>query len=435
MSKILITAHGSTGDILPCVRLGRELRRRGHGVTMAVNPGQTERVSKWGLPAVAVGPSFGPENWEKLLEQVDIEELCSVKALPHVANNFLKPFLAPTYRDFQPLVPSHDVVISNITALWAKPASEAHDKPYVSLILAAVGIYSRHHPPGGTPKDEPPTAMEALRNSLLWKLRGAIIRRKFTQPLRESYAEAGLAFPANLFNENRHSSRLTLLPLDPVWVKRAPDWPEMVVQTGFIRPQEDDAFPVPAEVAGFVGRGDARPLLVFAFGSVHRRDSRAFYEKLIPVARRAGYRTLIVESWGGPTGLSGEDVLSTPFVPYGWLFRHAALVTHQGGVGTSADCMLAAVPQLVVAHFGEQPDNGRRVQRLGCGRTLTAREFTPERFESELAAMTAGLETFRRQSEAVRERLLPDGLERCADAVERLLEGKPGRREEAGQAA
>lgn len=421
MSKILITAHGSTGDILAPVRLGRELIRRGHEVRMAVNPWQAEKVSRWGVPSIPIGVSFGPENWVKLLEVVNIEDLCSIKALPYVANNFLKPFLAPTYRDFLPLVPDYDVVLANITALWAKPASEMYKKKYVAMIFAAINIYSRFHPPGGAAHDNPVTKREILRNFLLWKFRSLVIRHKFTKPLRESYHELGLAFPKTLFNESRFSRDLTLLPLDPLWVKRAPDWPQTMVQTGFFRPQPDDTFAIPDDVREFVERKDPRPLLVFAFGSVYRKDPRSLYEKLIAAIRRAGFRTLIVESWGGPTGLSEEDILSTPFVPYGWLFKYATIVVSQGGVATISDCMLAAVPQLVVAHFGDQPDNGRRMQRLGLGRTMMISELTPERFEQELSHITANLHTFREQAKLISSRLQPNGLEDCADAVERIL--------------
>jgi UDP:flavonoid glycosyltransferase YjiC (YdhE family) len=48
-------------------------------------------------------------------------------------------------------------------------------------------------------------------------------------------------------------------------------------------------------------------------------------------------------------------------------------VVHHGGVGTTAKALAAGVPQVVVPVAYDQPDNGRRVVRLGVGAMLPAK--------------------------------------------------------------
>ena len=71
MAKILLTAHGTVGDVLPVLRLAHEFKRRGHGVTFAVNPTQVERAER---PAVAVGVPFGPKNFAAYADSVSADK-------------------------------------------------------------------------------------------------------------------------------------------------------------------------------------------------------------------------------------------------------------------------------------------------------------------------------------------------------------------------
>lgn len=54
--KFVLAGYGSRGDVEPCAAVGRELRRRGHDVRMAVPPDKLGFVESAGLAAVAYGP-------------------------------------------------------------------------------------------------------------------------------------------------------------------------------------------------------------------------------------------------------------------------------------------------------------------------------------------------------------------------------------------
>ncbi len=55
MGKILVTAFGSLGDVLPFIGIGSELRARGHDVTFIGNPYFATHAAEAGLVLYPVG--------------------------------------------------------------------------------------------------------------------------------------------------------------------------------------------------------------------------------------------------------------------------------------------------------------------------------------------------------------------------------------------
>lgn len=419
MPKILVTTFGTTGDMLPSLRLCKELARRGHEIKFTANPSQIETVRRWGFEAVAVGPTVDHRTWARAFERGTPDNINTAKTVAALIEEVYKPALSGTYPDFAPLVPDCDLVLANPLALWAAPACERHDRPYAVMHMMGIGIPSRHYPP---PRFLKPPFLKTLYNVTTWEMTRAALRMVYTEPMRKTYEGLGLKVPRHLFLDGSLSPHLNLLALDPLWFKPSPDWaPRNVVQTGFIRPDPAENSAVPAEVREFVeGGGEDRPLLIFAFGSMMGTGSRHSYGPFVEAARRRGFRVLIVEGWGGPTGLSADDVLSVAYAPYQWLFERAAVVVHHGGTGTVSDCLWAAVPQIIFAHGFDQPDNGLRVEGLGCGRWMHLRHVSPSRFEKVLGEVAENLPAYRERARAVEGRLLRDGLERAADALEGL---------------
>lgn len=419
MPKILVTTFGTTGDMLPSLRLCKELARRGHEIRFTSNPSQVELVRRWGFEPVAIGPPIDHSTWVRAFERGTPDDINTSKTVAALIEGIYKPVLSGTYPDFAPLVSDCDMVLANPLALWAAPACEQHKKPYALVHMMGIGIPSRYYPP---PRFLKPPFLKTLYNLTAWELTRAALWMVYTQPMRKTYADLGLTVPRHLFLDDNISPYLNLLALDPIWFKPSPDWaPRNILQTGFIRPDHAESSAVPAEVREFVER-EGRPLLIFAFGSMKGVGSRHTYAPFVEAARRKGFRVLIIEGWGGPTGLAAEDVLSVPHAPYQWLFERAAVVVHHGGTGTASDCLWAAVPQIILAHGFDQPDNGLRVEGLGCGHWMHLRHVTPSRFEKVLSEVADNLPAYRRRVREVESRLWRDGLERAADALEHLAE-------------
>jgi rhamnosyltransferase subunit B len=108
------------------------------------------------------------------------------------------------------------------------------------------------------------------------------------------------------------------------------------------------------------------------------------------------------------------------YAPYSRLFPRASVVIHQGGVGTTAHALSSGKPMLVMPYSHDQPDNARRVRRLGVARVIRRRRYT-----AELAArkITLLLENgaMRQRAAMIGERLrAEDGLKAACDALEAL---------------
>jgi UDP:flavonoid glycosyltransferase YjiC (YdhE family) len=70
-----------------------------------------------------------------------------------------------------------------------------------------------------------------------------------------------------------------------------------------------------------------------------------------------------------------EDVRHFAYAPFSRLLPRAAALVHHGGIGTAAQGMAAAVPQLVMPLSHDQYDNAARMARLGVGRMLRPARF------------------------------------------------------------
>jgi rhamnosyltransferase subunit B len=67
-------------------------------------------------------------------------------------------------------------------------------------------------------------------------------------------------------------------------------------------------------------------------------------------------------------------------------------VIHHGGIGTTAQCFAAGVPQLIMPMAHDQPDNAARVKRLGVGDYLYPRLFKWQRVAKVLTGMMGSAE-------------------------------------------
>jgi rhamnosyltransferase subunit B len=420
MAKILVTTFGTTGDVLPSLRLATELARRNHQLVLALPPSQTHLPREWNFPAVAIGPSIDRQTWARAYENGTPANINTARTVAALVEHVYGPAIICTYEPFAALVPEYDFVIANSLALWAAPACDRHGRPYAMLHMMGIGIPSRSYPPPRFPK---PPFLKSLYNTVAWELTRAALWLVYTRPLKPAYREVGLKVPPHIFLDDSLSPYLNILALDPLWFHPAEDWPRTIVQTGFIRPHPSEESEVPGEVERFVAQVDRAPLLVFAFGSMQHFGKEESYQPFIDVARRHGCRVLIVAGWGGSSLYNSADVLSVPYVSYKWLFDRASIVVHHGGTGTVSDCFWSTVPQLIVAHGFDQPDNGLRVEGLGAGRWLHLRHFTPARFDNELGEMLTNLSTYKQATVLLEKQLIRDGVERAADSVESLLSG------------
>ena len=93
---------------------------------------------------------------------------------------------------------------------------------------------------------------------------------------------------------------------------------------------------------------------------------------------------------------------------------------HQGGVGTVAQCLRAGKPMLIMPYSHDQPDNARRMKRLGVAQVIQKASYTPKKVTRKLRKMLDDPE-MAEKARAVAEQLRgEDGVKTACDALEAL---------------
>jgi rhamnosyltransferase subunit B len=148
-----------------------------------------------------------------------------------------------------------------------------------------------------------------------------------------------------------------------------------------------------------------------------------FYEYSAKAAVRLGIRAVLLigsDQRNRPPQTLADTICVAEYAPYSALFSRAALVVHQGGVGTVAQCLRAGTPMLIMPYSHDQPDNARRMQRLKVGRTIQRENYTPQRVARKLKQML-GDQTLALRAEQVAEQLKNEaGVRSACDALEEL---------------
>jgi rhamnosyltransferase subunit B len=136
---------------------------------------------------------------------------------------------------------------------------------------------------------------------------------------------------------------------------------------------------------------------------------------------------LLVGNVGNLTEELPDDMIAADYAPYQNLLPRACAVVHHGGVGTTAQGLLAGVPTLIVPFAFDQFDNADHARRMGTSRTLYRKRYTTAtatRELSELLSKEAYAERAKHVSEQLKEE---NGASQAADLIEKVLTGEQTR--------
>jgi sterol 3beta-glucosyltransferase len=226
----------------------------------------------------------------------------------------------------------------------------------------------------------------------------------------------------------------TLLTTSPLVTPPPNDWPDNICQTG-IWFDQSPAWDPPADLTQFLAAGD--PPVFIGFGSMPSADPSADVKLMTQAARQAGRRAVIRPSYGwcepdDSREASPQDVYLLREAPYRWLFPQMGAIIHHGGAGTTAEALLAGVPNAVVAFGVDQPYHGRRIHALGAGPAPIKRsKLTADRLAELITTLTRPAQAAQwlagateARSHLLQERGLSVAVERLSTL---MTEGDPSR--------
>ena len=419
--RIVLSNIGTLGDINPLIAIALELKRRGHAPVMALPAVYETRISPLGLDFHSVRPDIDPNN-SLLVEMIyDVK-----KGTETGLREFLFPVLRQTYDDLLDAAtkPKRADLLLLGELNYAGPlVAEVTGITWASYVLAPLSFFSAFDPPVLPPYPRLARADRAVPGfGRVIRRVARFVSRKWPQPIYDLRQELGLPRGTNPLFDAKHSPHLVLALFSSVLGVEQKDWPANTLITGFCFYDADAGnAALPSQLEKFLTAGAAP--VVFTLGSAAVLAAGRFYEYSAQAAVRMGARAVLLigsDPRNRPEAGLPDSICVTEYAPFSGLFPRAALVVHQGGVGTTAQCLRAGKPMLIMPYSHDQPDNARRMRRLKVGLSITKGRYTPARVARKLKSML--LEPrLAQQAMRVAEQLKDeDGVKAACDALERL---------------
>ncbi|MGE9291047.1 MAG: glycosyltransferase [Puniceicoccales bacterium] len=360
MLRLVFISHGSTGDIVPVIRLAEEAARRGHRATVFASHHWRSAIESRGIRFVAIPPHGPQEELSSLMERYSSirNPLRLVEAMHRHVDEWqeeILPALTQALRDADALLYSY------LFPLYERSA-RALGIPAISVHFCPNTYFSPLHPPDNLPQ-LPRFVPESLQRS--WNVRFTTFADRYvTHRINRQISRSSQRIPAWLRSPADYS-----LILAPPELHRgtADELPCRIHFSGFVS-GGFSSHPATAAAAATIERA---PLL--NFGSVTNDSMKGEFRSLYH-HWPADQPLTIQRGWFPPPAPPPEkQIRIIPPGPHEKLFPQAAVIIHHGGAGTTTSALLAGTPQVIIPHFADQKYWARTVENLGCGSSLRQR--------------------------------------------------------------
>ena len=221
---VLLSTIGSAGDVNPFVAIGRELKRRGHQVTLVTSAYFEPLARSAGLDFVGLG---NPEDYKKTVDDPDLWD-------PKVgfrvfARRVVIPAVRPLYEILSENLSSNAILVAQGQTFGAHLAHEKYGVPFVTIHLQPAAFRSIHDAPL-MPGWIPPS----LRSALYAVLDYLVLDRELASDVNAFRSQLGLPKVHRIFASWVHSP-LKSIGLFPNWfAPPQPDWPTQTELAGFV---------------------------------------------------------------------------------------------------------------------------------------------------------------------------------------------------------
>jgi UDP:flavonoid glycosyltransferase YjiC (YdhE family) len=338
--RVMLGTIGQAGHALPAVALARELRRRGHDVTVQTSERWREVLGELGVRQV--GPS--PE--------ADAAGVVGTVRL-----------LLPAMREFEP-----DVVVGDALSVTAALAAEVEGLPRATLLPEVYPVNERGLPLFSMGLFPPRTPLGAAAWSAglsTWKrLPGT---RRARRDLNEDRAMLGLP-PLTGFH-GPISDRLTLVGTFPQ-LEYPRRWPAHVHVTG---PMMFDLGGRPVELPA-----GEEPLVFVASSTVKDKERRLMGATLEGLATEP---VRVLATMGGtgraPAGPVPDNASIVDWVSYEEVLPHTSVVVCNGNHGTVTWALAHGIPVLASPAMADDAEHGARLAWSGAGLMVPRRMLRP----------------------------------------------------------
>lgn len=411
--RITMIAIGSTGDVRPYCLLGRELKRRGHEITIAAFSDFEEMVAGAGLGFFPVAG--------------DVKDLMSHLMKPGaVGVSYLREAekaisgIAPVLlRDLLRAGEGAEAIICTFFGTMYYSVAEKHRVPCIQTHYFPMDP-NPLMPISSAPWPHLGSWWCRLSYRLGYLLISLLEKRYLTEWRRDNGIRQRCLRTKPDYSCNGHRIP-AIYATSPLLMPRPDNWDEKIYMSGFWWEAPMSDYDPPQELLDFIALGE-KPIYI-GFGSMVSGDMDETFRIVHDAVVKSGVRAVIASGWAAEKQPVNTDKIHyVDFVPHDWLFQHVTAAVHHGGAGTTASSLRAGLPTLIVPFGGDQPFWGDRVHQAGCGPVPVPRDsMTVDQLAAALRDLNDNA-LYREKAAAMGEKMRREkGVQNAADIIEREI--------------
>ena len=407
MSRILAYTSPARGHLFPVVPILKELRGRGHDISLRTLGSQVPLMESLGFrtkPISAEIEGIQPDDWRARNSR---------EALAYSTRMFIAraghdaPDLRQAIAEEKP-----DALLVDINTWGAMAVAETWGGPWATFCPYPVFLSSPDAPPFGPGLAPARGPLGRLRDRLVRPIVFGVVEKAMLPAMNQVRAAAGSPPLGSADDLVRKPPLFVYMTAEPFEYPRR-DWPANFVMVG---PSEWDP---PSDPPAWLAEID-RPLVLVTTSSEFQDDGRLIQAALDAMADEPVAVVATLPAGDPALFRVPANARVERFLSHGPLLDRAVCAITHGGMGATQKALARGVPVCVVPFGRDQLEVARRVEVAGAGTRLPAKRLTAPRLREKVReAMRMG-EGARRVAAAFS---AAGGARRAADAFEtRLLE-------------
>jgi len=399
MANVLLTAHGTFGDLIPVARIGSILKAAGHDVTFITHCYYEAMLRQVGLNFVALDT---PQEFEQYTE--DLSLLRTLEGQIAFSRRHTLPKALLEYELLSQRCAAPDTVLigSHFFGLGPQITAEKLGLPLVRVFTALAYM----------------TGLPFLER---------LCRQYFGDDINHLRARVGLP-PVTDWHAWLRCARQNIGSWPEWFAEPDGSWLPNLAEVGFLTFDPAEVGEIPAKARDFLNDGEPPVLITGGTGTYL---SSKFYTVCLEACRLLDCRALLVTRHRQhvPEDLPAK-VKWFAYLPFGSVMPHVAAIVHHGGMSTASRALTVGVPQLALAEGIDRPDTAARFERLGVAKHLPPAQWQPEQVAEALRWLIGSAQVRQRCRALARRASESDP----AAAVCAVIEGLAGQENDAVQA-
>lgn len=384
--RFLLSSFGSAGDVRPLLSVGNALYKAGHETVCVLDPSWC-RVAEveYGLSAIPYGKPWDPGSLANHPEWLD-SKTGSLRMLTDLVIPRTPELVRAARRVAADLRP--DAIIGHHISFGLPWVADELDVPWIMCAAAPSSWPSIEDPnlyPNMPDRDRYPKWTIKLGTSAATKM----INRTIDPAVNAVRRDLGLKPQKQTMLRRQFSDTLNLGLWSEHFRSQAADDPRRSKIVGFPERPPSGGLDQPS-LLELIERSkeQGERLAVWSLGTTAVHSGSTHRDRFIEVSRAAGFTPLVLTADNALADqlTRGEGVIAAAYARHDALFPLVDLVVHHAGIGTSAAVLKAGIPSVVIPFTHDQPDNARRLRRLGLAAVIRPRSRDSDRFSSALGA-------------------------------------------------